>query len=160
MAVLNKRKPHAITSAIWQSGTSSSLSCSPVHCIRAYDISDDGKNLDLCPKIEKRIDSRQFCLDIASGSGFRLNCNYWERNQFLCQEHLFLLLLSLLDARRCCDCITGTSKKLTQRLPPSNIGWILRRLWVIVWLHNRRLNICKYSCFKAYFMDVLLNDLR
>ena len=43
--------------------------------------------------------------------------------------------------------ILGCSKEFGQRLP-SNIGLLLRKLWVVVRFHSRRLTICKHSCVR------------
>ena len=45
----------------------------------------------------------------------------------------------------CPICILGCAKELGQRLF-SNIGLILPKLRVVVWLHSRRLTICTHSC--------------
>ena len=49
--------------------------------------------------------------------------------------------ISWTNGKKSFPYILGHPKKFTQRLLPSNIGLILRKLRVVVWLHSRRLTI-------------------
>ena len=46
------------------------------------------------------------------------------------------------------NCLLGSSKEFGQRLP-SNIGLLLRKLWVVVCFHSRSLMICKHGLFTS-----------
>ena len=70
-----------------------------------------------------------------------MNIHEWDVN--------FSYSLSVLNI---CDYVTsfiilGCSKEFGQRLP-WNIGLLLRKLWVVVCFHSRRLTICKHSCVR------------
>ena len=54
-------------------------------------------------------------------------------------------ILRVLNLQRHHRNILRLPKKLKQRLLPSNIGLILRKLRVVVCFHSRHLTICKHS---------------